>query len=63
MKEKVDIESLRKMASYDYIRDLTGFIEKEYKTKSQELVEFAREEGWEEHIREEKYGNSDETFF
>ena len=64
MKVTMEIEALKNMNSYDYIRDLTGFMEKaNYDEKVKALVEFAKEQGWDDHIREQKYDNSDKTYF
>ena len=62
--EILDIKALRKMGSYDYIRDLTGFMEKgDLKLAKDKLVAFAKEEGWDDCLREQTYYNSEETFY
>lgn len=52
------------MGSYDYIRDLTGFMEKgNYKESVKNLIDFAKIEGWEDQLKEHKLHNSDNTYF
>lgn len=58
-----NIRALKNLGSDDYIRDLTGFMENNnYKERVQDLVEFARKEGWNT-LTERKYSNSEELYF
>ncbi|SDK99995.1 hypothetical protein SAMN05421823_104105 [Catalinimonas alkaloidigena] len=58
-----DRQALKNMGSGDYLRDLAGFFESNGQEVQQQLVLFARSQGWEDHLREHTYHNSDKTYF
>ena len=64
-KLEMDIKALRNMRSPDYIRDLTGFMEKRgsYQDNVKDLINYAKAIGWEDYVREQFYYNSDKTYF
>jgi len=62
-KKRLDRESLKKMHSYDLLRDLTGFYEKNYKEVQAKLIDYAKSQGWDDSIKQQSYGNDPAKFY
>ncbi|HEX6431861.1 MAG TPA: hypothetical protein VF008_29420, partial [Niastella sp.] len=62
-KKRLDRMSLRQMSSYDLLRDLTSFYEKNYQEVQDKLINYAKNQGWEESIKKLPYGSDSSKFY
>ncbi|AEW00467.1 hypothetical protein A4D02_24365 [Niastella koreensis] len=62
-KKRLDRESLKKMHSYDLIRDLTSFYEKNYQEVQDKLIDYAKSQGWDDSLKQHSFGNDPAKFY